>query len=371
MDKITFVMKDIGRSGGAKNIYEILSHLSKDYNCELVYLSGSPGWYGKPSFQLTNFGSVNPLIEYLRKNNSINVATWWETADWVARSGGGYYLVQDIESSYYSDNGAKQRVLETYKLGLKHLTINNFQEMVLKLVYNAPVTNINLAIDHEVFKPKKFTKENAILYCYRDHPLKNPNLFRRSIEILRKKTKDTLLYTYGMASCSFANYNYLNLKDSQLVDLMNKSKVYVSTSVHEGFCMPILEAMACGLPVVTTKSNGNMTFCIDNVNCLIAETENEIAECVLKIINNDKLADRISKNAILTAGNYTWDKTINKIKSVVKLDRVVVKNIPDQVPPKDSSVLSPEDIFIKRDEGDSTIILTRDGRKFVFPKGQY
>ena len=49
--------------------------------------------------------------------------------------------------------------------------------------------------------------------------------------------------------------------------------MFLQTSVHEGFCLPILEAMAAGAPVVCTDAHGNRDFCRDGVNCLMPASD--------------------------------------------------------------------------------------------------
>ncbi len=56
------------------------------------------------------------------------------------------------------------------------------------------------------------------------------------------------------------------LPDESMAELFKRSNVYISTSISEGYGMNILQAMACGIPVLTTNWSGNAQFCtIDNV----------------------------------------------------------------------------------------------------------
>jgi glycosyltransferase involved in cell wall biosynthesis len=51
--------------------------------------------------------------------------------------------------------------------------------------------------------------------------------------------------------------------------VFSQATVFVQTSVHEGFALPPLEAMAAGAAVVCTDAHGNRDFCRDGVNCLM------------------------------------------------------------------------------------------------------
>jgi len=173
---------------------------------------------------------------------------------------------------------------------------------------------VGLAVDHNIFKPLNIDKkEKTGLYFYRNGYLKNPSMMREAIKLMPGFN----LYSYGQASCSFAKENHLNITDSQLAQLMNKASVFISTSIHEGFCLPLLEAMACGTPVITTKAAGNEIFCIDNVNCLMVESPQEIAEAVKKILTDEILVKRLVDNGITTANNYQWGSVTDRLEEVL------------------------------------------------------
>ena len=61
--------------------------------------------------------------------------------------------------------------------------------------------------------------------------------------------------------------------DAEVNELLNTATVFVQTSRHEGFCLPVLEAMATGIPVVCTDAHGNRDFCRDGENCLMPAAE--------------------------------------------------------------------------------------------------
>lgn len=315
--KIIYVLKDAGRCGGHRVVLEHLKGLaSRGYDCELCYLSTEPVWFGNINFKLNKFGSIDNLINYLAQNkDAIKVATWWETAYWVMTGGGGYYLVQDIEASRYQDENHKNNVLNTYKLGLHHIVENAFTYAVLKYVLGVEVTRVELAVNHNIFKYYGINKKpNTGLYFYRNDPIKNPGLMKETMSIMGGI--DFKLYSYGLERCSFASESFINIPDIRLAEIMNRSEVFISTSIHEGFCLPLLESMACGTPVITTRAVGNEIFCINGVNCLIVENSIELKEAIIRILTNKDLAKRLSGNCIETADNYQWDKVIDRLEKL-------------------------------------------------------
>ena len=99
-------------------------------------------------------------------------------------------------------------------------------------------------------------------------------------------------------------------------DTLRKSDIYICASMYESFCLPVLEAMTCGVAVITTNNGGNMDFVKDNENALVIEKDNidDIVEKTKKLINNAQLRERLSRAALETSKQYSWNKTINMVE---------------------------------------------------------
>lgn len=330
--RVSYVMRDIGIGGGSKSVYEQVNGLAeRGHECEMVYLTGDANWFYKPiKFNLNKFLREGDLITYLKEAISVKVATWWETASWVAHAGGGLYLVQDIESSYYWDKASKDMVLSSYNLGLRHITINSFQKAVLRYVYNSRVDVVGISIDKDIFKQRDIARvKNTGVYCYRPHYLKAPALMATALVEIKKLIPDFKLSTYSGLDCKFSDDNYIRVEDTEVAELMSRSSVFISTSLHEGFNLPVLEAMACGCPVVTTPSTGNETFCINGVNCLMAEDAIGIAKAVKRLADDSKLAKYLIGNALKTVANYSWSRVVDKVEQILK-DEYRILNIKEE-----------------------------------------
>ena len=314
--KVIYVVANTVKCGGHKIVFEHLRRLTdRGHDCELCFVDNRYTWFEDSNFKLNKFDNSNSLIRYLAENkDAVKVATVWTTADWVARGGGGYYLVFSIPTPHYPAASAKKNVLNTYKLGLHHIVQNVSAYAILKYVLNVKVIRTEiLAVDHNVFKPLKIDKKpNTGFYCYRNNPMKNPGIMEETMGIV----KNFKLYSYGQEQCPFASDSFVNISDSRLVEIMNQSEVFISTSIHEGFCLPLLESMACGTPIITTKAVGNEVFCINGVNCLIVENSIELKEAIIRILTDKNLAKRLSVNGIETANNYQWDKVIDGLEKL-------------------------------------------------------
>jgi glycosyltransferase involved in cell wall biosynthesis len=92
--------------------------------------------------------------------------------------------------------------------------------------------------------------------------------------------------------------------------------VFVQTSVHEGFALPPLEAMATGAAVVCTDAHGNRDFCIDGVNCLMpAANAGAVSAAIARLLADPELRARLGRAGIETAQEYEWERRIDALEA--------------------------------------------------------
>lgn len=94
-----------------------------------------------------------------------------------------------------------------------------------------------------------------------------------------------------------------------VVALYNSATVFVMPSVYEGFGLPVIEAMQCGCPVVTTKGGslnevaGNAAFYVDG------NDTSSIANGIGEVFYSATLQKELSKKGIEQAKKFSWKKT--------------------------------------------------------------
>jgi glycosyltransferase involved in cell wall biosynthesis len=93
--------------------------------------------------------------------------------------------------------------------------------------------------------------------------------------------------------------------------------VFVLPAIYEGLSLSLLEAMASGLPIVTTKSGGPGDILVDDVHALLMNdcSAQEISRSVGMILTDSKLSKRIGENAFdLVSKEFSWDRVVDKIE---------------------------------------------------------
>jgi glycosyltransferase involved in cell wall biosynthesis len=117
-------------------------------------------------------------------------------------------------------------------------------------------------------RPKVHRGENMVLALGRTNPLKNFPLTLAGWRALAEPRPELRLFGIEPELANQPGISYeRGPSDDRVAELFCEASVFVQTSTHEGFCLPVLEAMACGTPVVCTDADGNRDFCSDGENC--------------------------------------------------------------------------------------------------------
>jgi glycosyltransferase involved in cell wall biosynthesis len=94
-----------------------------------------------------------------------------------------------------------------------------------------------------------------------------------------------------------------------LVQLYNQATVAVCPSIYEGFGLPVIQAMQCGCPVVTTHG-GSLPEVAGNAALYAESYDNDSIAAAIKEVYFDKnLQDKLSKKGIERAKEFSWKKT--------------------------------------------------------------
>ena len=109
------------------------------------------------------------------------------------------------------------------------------------------------------------------------------------------------------------------MKDySDLISYMKSSEVFVLPSTREGFGIVVIEANACGLPVVVvdSKMNAASDLIVNNKNGIISDfSKEDIAENIINMIDKKK---EMQNDCIQTSREYDWDKIVDALEEFYK-----------------------------------------------------
>lgn len=109
---------------------------------------------------------------------------------------------------------------------------------------------------------------------------------------------------------------YIDPEDSPA--LMCGAKAFIFPSLYEGFGMPPLEAMACGTPVIVSKTTALAEVAGSAGITVDPEKEEDICRAVKKLLDDQEYRERLGKHALEQAKKYTWANAAKMLMDVYK-----------------------------------------------------
>lgn len=180
-------------------------------------------------------------------------------------------------------------------------------------------------IDQRIFYPRNLEKKYDLLFVGRLVNNKGLDLLIKVLKLLKKDLLNFKIAIVGKGPKE--DWLKLKIKDEELINniefldwvgnnqelasIYNQAKILLITSDNEGGPRVGLEAMACGIPVISTKV-GIMIDLIknDENGYLVDWTAEEFVTQIKTILNDSELSRKLSENARQTAQVFSYNKLI-------------------------------------------------------------
>jgi len=108
------------------------------------------------------------------------------------------------------------------------------------------------------------------------------------------------------------------LSKEELPLLYSGARAFIFPSLWEGFGLPPLEAMACGVPVVTSNVSSLPEVVEDAALLVDPNSHEQIAEAIYKVLTDEDLASKLKYAGIKQAAKFTWKNTTQQTLEVYK-----------------------------------------------------
>lgn len=263
--------------------------------------------------------TCRPITDADVPDADVVIATWWETAEWVVqlspKKGKKVYFIQGHE---VFSNLPIDRVKATYVLPLHKITVSQWLVDILKQQYGIKkVTLVPNGIDTELFTApqRKKQKMPTVGFMYSTSHFKGCDITCRAIEIARQKIPDLKVVAFGAERPSDdlplpeGTKFWFQPTQDDIPLIYSSCDAWLFGSRAEGFGLPILEAMACRTPVISTPAGAAPELVCRGGGVLLSCVNSEVMAAA--ICNIVELSDHAwlnkSTTALETANLYSWE----------------------------------------------------------------
>lgn len=200
------------------------------------------------------------------------------------------------------------------------------------------VISIPCGVDHAKFHPYKKDEAAQIRekYALREpyllavgslNPRKNLNTLFQAWRIIGNSLDGMMLVIVGSAGRAFKSLELDNLpkqvrflgyiNDDDLPLLYASARCFIFPSYYEGFGLPILEAMACGVPVIASKATA-LPEVLGDAGIQFDPTDvDELAADIRHVIDDEMLSRDLVQRGLQRAKEYSWEQTRDQIWAVL------------------------------------------------------
>jgi glycosyltransferase involved in cell wall biosynthesis len=102
------------------------------------------------------------------------------------------------------------------------------------------------------------------------------------------------------------------------VALLSGAEAFLYPSLYEGFGLPVLEAMACGTPVVTSDVSSLPEVGGDAAVLVDPADPEAIAAGIDRVLSDRDLRERLQSAGLERAGQLTWEETARRTAAVLR-----------------------------------------------------
>lgn len=307
-----------------------LPRAAKKEGCDLLHCTSNTA----PVFsEIPLITTVHDII-YMEKFSLLQKGgSWYQKIGNLYRRVVVPWVVKSSKKIITVSNYEKERIANFFGLNDHKLTAiyngvgTHFRKSLADPSKQAALQRYNLPQRFFFFlgntDPKKNTK--GVLQAFASFNAWYPNQYHLVMLDYEETVLGQLLDEIGNPALRSRIHLTGYVPNTELPAIISQAQIFLYPSLRESFGIPILEGMACGVPVITSNTSSMPEVAGQN-NALIVNPHNaeEIANAMRLIVDDAALSKLLSENGINRAKEFSWE---NMAKQVLDLYKEVYQEI--------------------------------------------
>ncbi len=291
-------------------------------------VSRPPSHLDQLTMEHRKLSRYRPILDADVPDADVVVATWWETANWVAKlspqKGKKVYLLQHYEIFDYLP---VDQVKATWKLPLHKIVVAQWLADIAAQEYgDHDVSCVLNGIDPTLFFAPPRTKQAVptVGLVHSQAYWKGSDIALKAITIAQATIPNLQVVAFGHEPASDpglpAGIRYWQKPaQTSLRDIYAQCDAWLFPSRFEGFGLPILEAMACRTPVIGSPAGAAPELLADGAGMLVQpEDPEDMARAIVQMAQMSATDwQQMSDRAYDRVAGYTWTEAADQVEAVL------------------------------------------------------
>jgi glycosyltransferase involved in cell wall biosynthesis len=258
---------------------------------------------------------------------------------------GGIVTIHDLWLERFPQYSRKflGQTLSSYKTrrtarrARKVITVSKFSARELGELFGLPPQHIAVIPNgvSEEFSPREdagalaalkrrlgLNTDRFVLFVGGADPRKNHRVVLEAASMIPKQLEGRTIVLVGSPTHAYGSYERTaasygltgrvvcpgRLPQSDLQLLYSFAELFLFPSLYEGFGMPVLEAMACGAPVITSQTSALGEVAGDAAILVDPQNARHVAEAMSEVLNSDTLRASLKAKGFARVKEYAWSQ---------------------------------------------------------------
>ncbi len=227
------------------------------------------------------------------------------------------YAVKNADKIIAISNSTKNDILSLYPK-TKEEKIEVIYHGYDKSLFKSDISKLEVQKVNSKFK---IQNSKFILFVGTIQPRKNIEILLEAFAILKREEKYRPLKLVIAGSPGWLSENIVEkikktadvimtgkFETKNLPALLAGAKVFVLPSLYEGFGLPVIEAMACGVPVVVANNSSLSEIAGDSALLFNPKSADNLAKILRDILESENLQNDLRKKGLERAKYFSWEK---------------------------------------------------------------